>query len=64
MFYLCILYLQASDEKIRTTETQVLVAAAQKKLLEERMKLIAELWNAGIKVDDYMWSVLSPQDYR
>ncbi|XP_075712390.1 histidine--tRNA ligase, cytoplasmic-like isoform X2 [Rhinoderma darwinii] len=42
---------EASEEKIRTTETQVLVAAAQKKLLEERMKLIAELWNAGIKVD-------------
>lgn len=42
---------EASDEKIRTTETQVLVAAAQKKLLEERMKLIAELWNAGIKAE-------------
>ncbi|KAG8579306.1 hypothetical protein GDO81_010803 [Engystomops pustulosus] len=46
---------EASEEKIRTTETQVLVAAAQKKLLEERMKLIAELWNGGIKVDENMW---------
>lgn len=41
---------QMSAEKIRTTETQVLVASAQKNLLEERLKLTAELWNAGIKV--------------
>ncbi|NWT46657.1 SYHC protein, partial [Chroicocephalus maculipennis] len=40
---------EASEEKIRTTETQVLVASAQKKLLEERLKLISELWDAGIK---------------
>uniref|UniRef100_A0A4W3JSU9 histidine--tRNA ligase n=1 Tax=Callorhinchus milii TaxID=7868 RepID=A0A4W3JSU9_CALMI len=39
------------EQKIRTTETQVLVAAAQKKLLEERMKLVAELWNSGIKAE-------------
>lgn len=42
--------LQASAEKIRTTEVQVMVAAAQKNLLEERLRLITELWNAGIKV--------------
>ncbi|XP_074012807.1 histidine--tRNA ligase, cytoplasmic isoform X5 [Numenius arquata] len=42
---------EASEEKIRTTETQVLVASAQKKLLEERLKLIAELWDAGIKAE-------------
>ncbi|XP_069510318.1 histidine--tRNA ligase, cytoplasmic [Ambystoma mexicanum] len=42
---------ESSDEKIRTTNTQVLVAAAQKKLLEERLKLISELWNAGIKAE-------------
>ncbi|XP_010564260.1 PREDICTED: histidine--tRNA ligase, cytoplasmic isoform X4 [Haliaeetus leucocephalus] len=42
---------EASEEKIRTTETQVLVASAQKKLLEERLKLISELWNAGIKAE-------------
>uniref|UniRef100_H2ZWW5 histidine--tRNA ligase n=1 Tax=Latimeria chalumnae TaxID=7897 RepID=H2ZWW5_LATCH len=41
----------ASNAKIRTTETQVLVASAQKKLLEERMKLASELWNAGIKAE-------------
>ncbi|KAA0709674.1 Histidine--tRNA ligase, cytoplasmic [Triplophysa tibetana] len=42
---------EASTEKIRTTETQVLVASAQKNLLEERLKLTAELWNAGIKAE-------------
>ncbi|XP_067900185.1 histidine--tRNA ligase, cytoplasmic-like [Heterodontus francisci] len=43
--------MEASDQKIRTTETQVLVATAQKKLLEERMKLVAELWKSGIKAE-------------
>ncbi|EHA99513.1 Histidyl-tRNA synthetase, cytoplasmic [Heterocephalus glaber] len=43
--------LEASEEKVRTTETQVLVASAQKKLLEERLKLVSELWNAGIKAE-------------
>lgn len=43
---------QALEEKVRTTETQVLVASAQKKLLEERLKLISELWDAGIKVQE------------
>ena len=43
---------QASEERVRTTETQVLVASAQKKLLEERLKLISELWDAGIKVQE------------
>uniref|UniRef100_A0A8D0FZB8 histidine--tRNA ligase n=1 Tax=Sphenodon punctatus TaxID=8508 RepID=A0A8D0FZB8_SPHPU len=43
--------MEASEEKIRTTETQVLVASAQKKLLEERLKLISELWDSGIKAE-------------
>ncbi|XP_055980264.1 histidine--tRNA ligase, cytoplasmic [Sorex fumeus] len=43
--------LEALEEKVRTTETQVLVASAQKKLLEERLKLAAELWDAGIKAE-------------
>ncbi|XP_065731562.1 histidine--tRNA ligase, cytoplasmic isoform X4 [Phocoena phocoena] len=43
--------LEALKEKVRTTETQVLVASAQKKLLEERLKLISELWDAGIKAE-------------
>ncbi|XP_053498450.1 histidine--tRNA ligase isoform X1 [Ictalurus furcatus] len=42
---------EMSAEKIRTTETQVLVASAQKNLLQERLKLTAELWNAGIKAE-------------
>ncbi|XP_045140676.1 histidine--tRNA ligase, cytoplasmic [Echinops telfairi] len=43
--------LEALEEKVRTTETQVLVASAQKKLLEERLKLASELWDAGIKAE-------------
>ncbi|XP_015667088.1 histidine--tRNA ligase, cytoplasmic [Protobothrops mucrosquamatus] len=43
--------MEASEEKIRTTETQVLVASAQKKLLEERLKLVSELWDSGIKAE-------------
>jgi histidyl-tRNA synthetase len=35
---------------LRTVETQVYVAAAQKNLLEERMKICAELWDKEIKV--------------
>ncbi len=37
-------------EKIRTTETEVFVASAQKGLLEERMKLCRILWDANVKV--------------
>ena len=47
---LSILETRHGETKIRTTETQVYVAAAQKNLLEERMKLCAELWNSNIKV--------------
>ncbi|XP_034267534.1 histidine--tRNA ligase, cytoplasmic-like isoform X3 [Pantherophis guttatus] len=43
--------MEASEEKIRTTETQVLVASAQKKLLEERLKLVSQLWDSGIKAE-------------
>ncbi|KAM4678514.1 histidine--tRNA ligase, cytoplasmic-like isoform 1-T1 [Discoglossus pictus] len=42
---------KASKEKIRTTETQVLVASAQKMFLEEKLKLIATLWNSGVKAE-------------
>ncbi|XP_062384221.1 histidine--tRNA ligase-like [Sardina pilchardus] len=42
---------EASGKKVRTTETQVLVASAQKSLLEERLKLTAELWDKGIKAE-------------
>ncbi|KAH0618095.1 hypothetical protein JD844_017076 [Phrynosoma platyrhinos] len=42
---------QNTEEKIRTSETQVLVAAAQRNFLAGRMKLISELWDAGIKAE-------------
>ncbi|KAJ8337531.1 hypothetical protein SKAU_G00364970 [Synaphobranchus kaupii] len=42
---------EASAERVRTTETQVMVASAQKDLLEERLKLAAELWDSGIKAE-------------
>ncbi|XP_071402824.1 histidine--tRNA ligase isoform X1 [Centroberyx affinis] len=42
---------EASAEKVRTTEVQVMVASAQKNLLEERLKLTSELWNGGIKAE-------------
>uniref|UniRef100_A0A8C5VEK1 histidine--tRNA ligase n=1 Tax=Microcebus murinus TaxID=30608 RepID=A0A8C5VEK1_MICMU len=38
-------------ERIRTSETQVFVATPQKNFLQERLKLIAELWDAGIKAE-------------
>ena len=41
---------RAMHEKLRTTETEVFVASAQKDLVEERMKLCNELWSADIKV--------------
>jgi histidyl-tRNA synthetase len=36
--------------KTRTTETEVFVASAQKNLIEERMKICAQLWDNDIKV--------------
>ncbi|XP_034036909.1 histidine--tRNA ligase isoform X2 [Thalassophryne amazonica] len=42
---------EALSEKVRTTEVQVMVVSAQKNLLEERLKLVTELWNADIKAE-------------
>ncbi|XP_013789341.2 histidine--tRNA ligase, cytoplasmic-like [Limulus polyphemus] len=42
---------QAGSKKVRTTETDVFVASAQKNMVEERMKLCRELWDAGIKTE-------------
>ena len=39
-----------SVEKIKTLDTEVFVASAQKNLLEERMKLLRILWDNDIKV--------------
>ncbi|XP_021266515.1 histidine--tRNA ligase, cytoplasmic-like [Numida meleagris] len=43
--------IKASGEKVRTTETQVMVATPQKHLLSARLKLISELWDVGIKAE-------------
>lgn len=42
----------AVNKKIRTTETEVYVATAQKNLLEQRMELCRELWDDGFKVKE------------
>lgn len=41
----------AAKTKIRTTEVEVYIASAQKNLLEHRMELCRELWDAGFKVE-------------
>lgn len=46
--------LLAKSKKVRTTETEVFVASAQKKLTEERLKLCRELWEANIKVSLFL----------
>ena len=40
----------SKDQKVRTKETDVLVASGQKGFLENRMKICTMLWNADIKV--------------
>jgi len=42
---------KASSDKVRTTKTQVLIVSGQKKMLEERMKLLSELWNHDISAE-------------
>jgi len=39
------------DVKIRTVDTQVFVITAQKNLVEERMKIVGELWSSDIKTE-------------
>uniref|UniRef100_A0A8D0FZ78 histidine--tRNA ligase n=1 Tax=Sphenodon punctatus TaxID=8508 RepID=A0A8D0FZ78_SPHPU len=51
IFYVIEQKAKASTEKVRTTETQVFVAAAQKHFLAERLMLISELWDSGIKAE-------------
>jgi len=40
-----------SKTKVRTVETEVYVASAQKDLMKQRMSLCTELWDAGIKTE-------------
>ncbi|XP_070197733.1 histidine--tRNA ligase-like isoform X2 [Littorina saxatilis] len=42
---------KASNSKVRTTETEVMVVSAQKNLVDERLKLCAELWDADVKTE-------------
>ncbi|XP_069055503.1 histidine--tRNA ligase, cytoplasmic-like [Pleurodeles waltl] len=42
---------KAAEERVRTTTTKVLVAAAQKDFLKERIKLISILWDSGIPAE-------------
>lgn len=41
--------LAEQGQKVRTNEIEVFVATAQKNLHEERMRVLADLWAAGIK---------------
>jgi len=43
--------LAKQKKKVRTTEIQVYVAAAQKDLVEHRMSVCKDLWNAGLKAE-------------
>lgn len=43
--------LAREKQKVRTTEIQVFVAAAQKDLVKHRMSVCRDLWNAGIKAE-------------
>ncbi|EEC03196.1 histidyl-tRNA synthetase, putative, partial [Ixodes scapularis] len=40
---------KAEQTKLRTNETEVFVASAQKNLVAERMKICSELWDNGLK---------------
>jgi len=42
---------QKGMPKVRTTDTQVFVASAQKGLVDERLKLLTTLWDAGISAE-------------
>jgi len=42
--------MKKKGDKLRTNDTQVYVASPQKGFLQERMKIVTELWNADIKV--------------
>ena len=42
---------------VRTTETEVYVATAHKKLHEDRMRIIAKLWDAGRRISIGIWIV-------
>ena len=57
-----ILEARAAKENRRTTETEVYVASAQKNLVEERLKICAELWSVDIKVMKECFTCLNLRD--
>ena len=59
-----ILEARAAKENRRTTETEVYVASAQKNLVEERLKICAELWSEDIKVMEECLTCLNLRDYK
>lgn len=48
--------MNAEGKSIRTTETEVFVASAQKDMLNDRMSIIRDLWDSGIKAEMSMKS--------
>ena len=56
---------KAQKKAVRTTDTEVFVASAQKNMVEERLKLCNELWAADIKVNlSFFTSLIFLQIYR
>jgi len=47
---LAILEIRRLNDAVRIVETQVYVASAQKGFIEERMRILSELWDNDIKV--------------
>jgi len=43
--------LVAANRKLRTTDTDVYVATAQKNLIEDRLKVCRQLWDADIRTE-------------
>ena len=43
--------------EVRTINTEVMVASAQKNLCQERMRICSLLWDAGIKVRPSYYNV-------
>jgi histidyl-tRNA synthetase len=43
--------MKAEKVKVRGSETELFVASAQKKLVEERLRLCGQLWDAGIRTE-------------
>ena len=59
-YHYLMLFLLSSLElwdKVRTINTEVMVASAQKNLCQERMRICSLFWDAGIKVRPCYYNV-------